>query len=99
MSENCCKECGKAKETQCNVCNEMYTGSSKDHLATVEHKNFKALVRSLRELDHDDKNSLFKKYVKKADKKSKSDKSKDSVPLVKPVEKTKKKPTQKTTKN
>ena len=60
---NCCKECGKPTTSKCNVCNETYTESSQVHNATESHKKFKALVKSLKELNHDDKNSLFERYV------------------------------------
>ena len=60
---NCCKECGKPTTSKCNVCNETYTESSQVHNSTESHKKFKALVKSLKELNHDDKNCLFERYV------------------------------------
>jgi hypothetical protein len=82
----------------------MYTGSSKDHLATDGHKNFKALVKSLRELDHDDKNSLFKKYVSKKTNENTPSAVECNTPspvkrVVKPVETALKTPLKKAAKN
>lgn len=85
-----CKSCSQRNVKKCSVCGVKYSGLSRDHLRTQDHKLYKDLFNAMRELPTPEVIFLAKKYVipiveKKPKKVVEEPKSKEKVKAKKVV--------------